>query len=172
MTSPTQPIDIAQLEAGQFDRALHIINAAAQWYASFLPPQERSAPEMNRAQFMDEAVRMHWYGAFCHGALIGVMGLEPKFDAYLIRHAYVAQDAQRAGVGSILLAHLESQCPAGALLIAGTYAANTRAEGLFVKSGYRRSHDPATRLKRYYTISAERFQSSLTYEKRLPVARA
>jgi len=160
--------DIRPLKSTDAEAATQVINAAAQWYASFLPPEEWTAPEMTTAQWLAEAERMRWYGYWRTGALLGVMGLEPRLDAFLIRHAYVDPACQRGGVGSDLLTYLEAQCPASARLIAGTYAANSRAARLFARYGYRQSADPDAVLRRYYDIPAARRHTSITFEKRLP----
>ncbi len=56
--------------------AVTVINAAAEWYAEFLPASEVSEPEMTLDGWAEEARRMTWYGAFDTGILVGVVGLE------------------------------------------------------------------------------------------------
>jgi hypothetical protein len=70
---------------------------------------------------------MTWYGAFAANALVAVMGLEYVRDVALLRHAYVRPEWQRAGVGSRLREHLESQVRGVGWIIVGTYEANGKA---------------------------------------------
>jgi GNAT superfamily N-acetyltransferase len=144
--------------------ALDVINRAAQWYREFLPPAELHSPEMTPAQWDAEAARMAWYGAFATQALVGVMGLERKMDAALVRHAYVLPDVQRQGVGAALLAHVEQAADCSRMIV-GTYAANHKARALFERSGYTLSPDCVAVLRRYYAIPEDRLLASVTYEK-------
>lgn len=154
-----RPLSVADREA-----ALEVINRAAQWYSDFLPATELHSPEMTEAQFDAEAARMTWFGAYTPHGLVGVMGLERKADAALVRHGYVLPEWQRRGVGAALLAHLE-QAAAPARVIVGTYAANHKARALLEKSGYTLSPDSTAVLRRYYAIPEDRLFASVTYEK-------
>jgi GNAT superfamily N-acetyltransferase len=148
--------------------AVEVINAAAEWYREFLPPEEIHGPEMTLAEWEAEAERMTWFGAFVAAELVGVMGLEPIADVALLRHAYVLPDRQREGIGSLLLEHVERQAGDDVVrLIAGTYAANHKARSLLTGRGYRLSPDPAEVLGRYYAIPRDRFEGSVTFEKEL-----
>lgn len=152
-----------ELADGDADRAVAIINAAAAWYATFLPAHEWQPPEMTTAQWHQESRRMRWFGALRGDLLCAVMGLEPKLDAALVRHAYVAPACQRQGIGAALLTHVEGQAPAGtAQLIAGTYAFNAPARAMFSRHGYLLAEDSAAVLRRYYDIPEERLRSSVT----------
>jgi GNAT superfamily N-acetyltransferase len=157
-------ISIRPLAAADREAALEVINRAALWYREFLPPGELHTPEITPPQWDMEAARMTWFGAFGPPGLVGVMGLEPKDDAALLRHAYVLPEWQRHGVGATLLAHVE-QAAAPARLIVGTYAANHKARALLEKAGYRLSPDSAAVLRRYYVIPEDRLLASVTYEK-------
>jgi GNAT superfamily N-acetyltransferase len=160
-------ISIRPLTAAGRESALEVINRAALWYREFLPPDELHSPEMTPAQWDAEAARMTWFGAFGPDGLVGVMGLERKDDAALVRHGYVLPEWQRHGVGAALLAHLE-QAAAPARVIVGTYAANHKARALLEKSGYAQSPDSAAVLRRYYAIPEDRLLASVTYEKPRP----
>jgi GNAT superfamily N-acetyltransferase len=145
--------------------ALEVINTAARWYREFLPPEEVHDPEMTDAQFEAEARRMTWYGAFAGEALVGVMGLEYRGDAALLRHAYVLPGGQRQGVGTRLREHLEAEVRGVSRLIVGTYRGNFKARAALEKAGYRLSSDPEAVLRAYYTIPEDRLKGSVTYEK-------
>jgi GNAT superfamily N-acetyltransferase len=157
-------IDIRPLAAADRDAALAVINRAALWYREFLPPDDVHSPEMTPGQFDAEGRRVTWFGAFASDGLVGVMGLERKDDAALVRHGYVLPEWQRRGVGAALLAHLE-RAAAPARVIVGTYAANHKARALLEKSGYTLSPDSKAVLRRYYAIPEDRLLASVTYEK-------
>jgi GNAT superfamily N-acetyltransferase len=157
-------LSIRLLTPADRDAALDVINRAALWYREFLPTGEFHSPEMTPAQWDAEAARMVWHGAFDTHALVGVMGLERKADAALVRHGYVLPDWQRRGVGAALLTHLE-RAALPARIIVGTYAANHKARALLEKSGYTLSPDSAAVLRRYYAIPEDRLLASVTYEK-------
>jgi GNAT superfamily N-acetyltransferase len=145
--------------------AVTVINAAAEWYREFLPPDEPHNPEMTDDEWETEARRMTWYGAFEGNALVGVMGLEYAGDAALFRHAYVAPGYQRQGVASMLHGYVESQVRNVERIIVGTYAANYKARRALEKGGYRLSTDSEAVLRTYYDIPEDRLKSSVTYEK-------
>jgi RimJ/RimL family protein N-acetyltransferase len=152
------------LTAADRAAALAVINEAAHWYAEFLPPEALHGPEMTAEDFDAEGRRMTWYGAFVHGELVAVMGLEHVKDVALIRHGYVPPAWQRRGVGSALLSHLEEQARAERIII-GTYAANYKARAALDKAGYRLSDDSEPVLRSYFAIPEDRLKTSVTYEK-------
>jgi GNAT superfamily N-acetyltransferase len=142
-----------------------VINIAAEWYREFLDTDEVHEPEMTLEEWLAEAGRMTWYGAFESDDLVAVMGLEYVSDVALFRHAYVLPHRQRQGVGSLLLDHLERQIHGVERIIVGTYAANYKARHILERFGYRLSADPEATLRDYYDIPEDRLQSSVTYEK-------
>jgi GNAT superfamily N-acetyltransferase len=159
------PLEIRTLDAHARESALEVINRAAQWYAQFLPPEQLHSPEMTAAQWDAEARRMIWYGAYLGGSLVGVMGLEPKGDAALIRHGYVLPEHQRSGLGGALLAHLERAAGNAQRVIIGTYAANYKARASLEKGGYRLCADSQAVLARYFALPPDRARASVAYEK-------
>jgi GNAT superfamily N-acetyltransferase len=160
-------LSIRALAARDGDAAVVVINTAAEWYREFLGTDEIHEPEMTLDEWLAEARRMTWYGAFEGDDLVAVMGLEYVSDVALIRHAYVLPRRQRQGVASLLHDHLERQIHGVERVIVGTYAANYKARHAFERFGYRLSPDPEVVLRRYYQIPQDRLQSSVTYEKRL-----
>lgn len=156
-------MNIIELGVADAAQAVAVINAAALWYATIVPPDEWQPPEMTAAQWHGEARRMRWFGVREGEALRAVIGIEPVLDAALIRHAYVAPESQRRGMGAALLRHAEGYAgPAARCFIAGTYARNTRAQALFAAHGYRLSLDSETVLRTYYRIPEARLRSSVT----------
>jgi GNAT superfamily N-acetyltransferase len=161
------PLTFRSLQPGDHADALTIVNTAARWYREFLPPDEAHEPEMTPEQWLAEAWRMTWFGAYLNGTLVGVMGLEPKGDVALIRHGYVLPEHQRQGVGAALLRHLEVEAGAVERIIVGTYAANHKARAMLERNGYRLSDDSEAVLRQYYAIPEDRLRSSVTYEQTL-----
>ncbi len=153
------------LEEADGPAAVAVINAAADWYREFLPPEEIHGPEMTLEAWATEARRLVWFGAFDGDDLVGVMGLEYVLDAALFRHAYVLPERQRQGVAALLHNHLESHVRGVDRIVVGTYAANYKARAALEKAGYRRSSDSQAVLRRYYDIPEDRLASSVTYEK-------
>ena len=158
---------VTTLGASDGHAAVTVINAAAEWYAEFLPLSEVHEPEMTLEDWTEEARRMTWYGAFDDVDLVAVMGLEYAGDAALVRHAYVLPDRQRQGIAGVLLTRVEREAADVDKIIVGTYAANYKARAAFEKAGYQPSPDPEAVLRCYYDISEDRLRSSVTYEKPL-----
>jgi len=160
-------VTLRTLDAADAAAAVAVINAAAAWYAEFLPPAEVEGPEMTLESFHEESRRITWYGAFTADQLVGVMGLEYVADVALLRHAYVLPAWQRRGIAARLHGYIEPQITGVTRIIIGTYEANYQARGALEKGGYRLSHDSGAVLRRYYDIPEERLNSSVTYEKDL-----
>ena len=161
---------IRELTSGDRNRAVEVINTAAEWYREFLPPEEIHSPEMDEAAWEAERRRMTWWGAFIDGELAGVIGSEPAGQAVLLRHAYILPRHQRRGVASALVEHIEERLqkqPDDRRLVVGTYAANYKARGHLEKSGFRLAEDPETALRTYYDIPEDRLRASVVYEKPL-----
>jgi amino-acid N-acetyltransferase len=68
------------------------------------------------------------------GGLAGVVGLEPRGRAALLRSLAVRADRRGSGVGAELLAHAESQ--ARAFEVEALYLLTTTAERFFAARGY------------------------------------
>jgi GNAT superfamily N-acetyltransferase len=157
---------IRELTRADGPAAVGVVNTAAAWYAEFLPAAEVAEPEMTLADWLGEAERMTWIGAFVGEELVGVIGLEYVHDAVLFRHAYVLPGYQRQGVGTSLYQHSERLIRGADLMIAGTYAANHQARTGLEKAGFVLSRDSEAVLRKYYDIPEERLLTSVTYEKR------
>ena len=164
-------LSVRTLEQADGPAAVSVINAAAAWYAEFLPAEELEEPEMTVASWEEEASRMTWYGAFAGDDLVGVMGREYVEDVALLRHAYVLPTWQRQGVAARLHGFIEPQVADVAKIIIGTYEANYQARGALEKGGYQLSSDSEAVLRRYYRIPEDRLRTSVTYEKSLGAGR-
>lgn len=157
---------IRELSFNDRNAAVAVINEAAEWYREFLPEDHQRAQEMTADEFDAEAERMTWYGAFQHGTLIGVAGLEPAGEVALFRHAYVLPSKQHSGVGTLLLEHLERMSPRTNVIV-GTYIKNVKARSMLEKYGYHLAADSESVLRQYYEIPEDRLQTSVVYEKKL-----
>jgi GNAT superfamily N-acetyltransferase len=158
-------VEIRTLAASDGPAAVALINAAAEWYAEFLPAAEVHEPEMTLELWEREAGRMTWHGAFEAADLVAVMGLEPAGDVALLRHAYVLPGRQREGFATLLREHLERKASGVDRVIVGTYGANYKARSALEKAGYRLSSDSEAVLRRYFDIPEDRLNTSVTYEK-------
>jgi RimJ/RimL family protein N-acetyltransferase len=160
----TTDLDIRLIDSEHGLEAVDVINAAAAWYAEFLPPGEFDGNEMNLEHWLAEGHRLTWYGAFRGEALVGVMGLEHVQDVALFRHAYVLPSEQRSGVAAALQARLVSDLRPVERVLVGTYVANHKARGALEKGGFRLVADSEAELRRYWDIPEHRLASSLVYE--------
>ena len=106
------------------DRAaiIAIINAAADAYRGIIPADQWHEPYMPSDELDREiAAGVAFWGYAEHGALQGVIGLQPVRDVDLIRHVYVLPGTQRRGIGSRLLQALRNMSTKQMLV--GTWAA-------------------------------------------------
>jgi GNAT superfamily N-acetyltransferase len=95
------------------------------------------------------------------GELVGVMGIQHVGDVDLIRHAYVAPEHQRRGVGSALLEQLAR--PSGRPVLVGTWAAAEWAIRFYERHGFELvpPERAAQLLGRHWRISARQAEASV-----------
>ena len=93
--------------------------------------------------------------------LVAVMGIQPVQDVTLIRHAYVRTQAQKRGIGSLLLSELRAQTQ-GPVLI-GTWAAAVWAIRFYEKHGFRMvdAQEKDRLLKKYWTVPERQIATSV-----------
>lgn len=155
-------LQIRKSRAADLPAMLALINDAAQayrgvipadcWHEPYLPAQELEA------EIADGIV-------FCvaqeGGRLLGVMGLQDKADVALVRHAYVARSAQRKGIGTKLLHHLEGLTDKPVLI--GTWAAAAWAIRFYRRNGYAvvSNSDKEILLRKYWSIPARQIETSV-----------
>ena len=148
-------LSIRACGAGDIARILEIVNGAAFAYRGAIPADCWHEPYMTRDALEREmADGVSFLGAEDDGALIGVMGIQHVLDVDLIRHAYVAPEAQRRGVGGLLMERLLSG-RAGQVLV-GTWADATWAIAFYERHGFALVGDPQRQqlLDKYWTIPA------------------
>ena len=146
---------------------LAIVNAAAEAYRGVIPADRWHDPYMPAQELDDEiAAGVVFWGAERDGRLAGVMGIQHVRGVQLIRHAYVAPEAQGTGVGRALLEHLAAT--ADAPLLVGTWAAATWAIRFYERNGFAlvspRRKDEL--LRAYWDIPERQVQTSVVLELR------
>jgi GNAT superfamily N-acetyltransferase len=147
---------------------LAIVNAAAEAYRGVIPADRWHEPYMP-AQELDEemAAGVEFWGYQAGGELVGVMGIQPVRDVYLIRHAYVAPEAQRRGIGGALLEHLLAEID-GRVLV-GTWAAAQWAVDFYLGHGFAQAGPELTAqlLREYWSIPERQIATSVVLERKL-----
>jgi N-acetylglutamate synthase-like GNAT family acetyltransferase len=141
---------------------LALINAAAERYRGVIPDDCFGEPYMSAEELAHEIdAGVGFWGVERDGRLLGVMGAQPVKDVVLIRHAYVAPDAQGTGVGSRLLAHLLEGVDRPVLV--GTWAAADWAVRFYEGRGFERvaQREIAPLLRRYWNISDRQVETSV-----------
>lgn len=93
--------------------------------------------------------------------LVGVMGIQDKGEVALVRHAYVAPGAQRSGVGTKLLHHVEGLTDKPILI--GTWADASWAIEFYRRNGFTvvSSSDKDRLLQTYWSIVARQVETSV-----------
>jgi len=146
----------------EHERIFAIINAAAEAYRGAIPEDCWHEPYMSREELEREiAAGVQFWGYDEDGELIGVMGIEPVKDVDLIRHAYVLPGNQGKGIGTQLLAHLESRTARPILI--GTWKDATWAIRFYQRHGYRLVSDEETPslLRKYWRIPDRQVETSV-----------
>ena len=163
---------IRQLGAAEREAARAVINAAAQAYRGVIPADLWREPYMP-AQEIEAAIAdgIEFWGAAPGGHLIGVMGIQDKGEVTLIRHAYVAPAAQRAGVGTGLLRHVLGLTRKPVLI--GTWAAASWAIAFYRRNGFAQvaERDAHVLLQRYWSVPARQIETSVVLADRRWFAR-
>ncbi|HML09206.1 MAG TPA: GNAT family N-acetyltransferase [Xanthobacteraceae bacterium] len=146
------------------DRAtiLAIINAAAEAYRGVIPPDRWHEPYMRRDELANEiAAGVTFWGLENAGTLVGVMGLQPRREVDLIRHAYVLPGSQGRGFGGELLRFLRQQSPRRMLV--GTWDAAEWAIRFYRRHGFELVSPVAKTvlLKTYWSIPEQQIETSV-----------
>jgi N-acetylglutamate synthase-like GNAT family acetyltransferase len=141
---------------------LAIINAAAQAYRGVIPPDRWHDPYMPADELEKEiADGILFWVAEEGGKLLAVMGMQDKGEVALVRHAYVAPTAQRKGLGTSLLRHVQSLSDKPVLI--GTWADASWAIDFYLRNGF--TLVPKARkeflLRRYWSIPARQIETSV-----------
>lgn len=153
---------IRKCTESDFETIFLIINDGAQAYRGIIPNDRWHEPYMPMEQLRHEIEDdVIFWGLEHDGKLLGVMGIQDKGDVTLIRHAYVRRRAQKRGIGTRLLRHLE-RLTEKAILI-GTWADATWAISFYEKNGYTLvSEEEKNRLlRKYWSIPERQVETSV-----------
>jgi len=114
---------------------LEIVNGAAEAYRGVIPDDCWHEPYMTSRELDAEiAAGVRFWVYELDDTPLGVMGVQPKADVDLIRHAYVRPGNQRRGIGGELLRHLQAM--AERRLLVGTWAAADWAIDFYRRHGF------------------------------------
>jgi GNAT superfamily N-acetyltransferase len=145
---------------------LAIINDAARAYRGVIPADRWHEPYMPASALEKEVSDgvVFWLAEQGRG-VAGVMGVQDRGEVSLVRHAYVASTAQRTGVGTKLLRHVESLVDKPILI--GTWAAAWWAIEFYQRNGYALVTDEEKErlLRKYWSIPARQIETSVVLAK-------
>ena len=93
--------------------------------------------------------------------IMGVMGIQPKGDVTLIRHAYVRTTKRNTGIGSQLLQYLLEQ--SGTPVLIGTWSAAAWAISFYQRHGFRLlgRQEAMSVLPKYWNIPERQIETSV-----------
>src|SRR6267142_3540068 len=153
---------IRKFREADFDAALEIVNDAAQAYRGVIPADRWREPYMPACELAEEiAGGVVFWVAELDGRLLGVMGIQDKGAVALVRHAYVAPNIQRKGVGTRLLHHVEGLVDKPILI--GTWADASWAIEFYRRNGFSvvPSNHKERLLRTYWSIPARQIETSV-----------
>ena len=153
---------IRAFEPTDLEAVYEIINDSAQAYKGVIPADRWHEPYMSWGE-LNEQIQdgIHFWCYEEEGLLLGVMGIQPKDDVTLIRHAYVRSRARNAGIGGKLLAHL-CQITTTPILI-GTWADASWAIQFYERHGFTlvTGLEKDRLLKKYWKIPERQVDTSV-----------
>lgn len=150
---------------------LAIVNDAARAYRGVIPADRWHDPYMSADELAREiAAGVAFWVAEEDGRVVGVMGIQDKGDVALVRHAYVASNLQKKGVGTTLLRHVEGLTSKPILI--GTWASASWAIDFYRRNGYTvvSDQDKDRLLRTYWSIPARQVETSVVLADRRWVA--
>ena len=126
---------ITKCKDEDFNEIYEIINDASIAYKGIIPADRWHEPYMPKQELekqIEEAVKFWKYTE--DEKILGVMGIQFKEGATLIRHAYVRTTERHKGIGSKLLNHLITMSATPILI--GTWADAKWAIDFYLKHGF------------------------------------
>jgi len=155
-------VEIRKSREADLPAMLAIINDAAQAYRGVIPPDRWHEPYMPAAELAAEIADgvVFWVAQEAE-RLLGVMGIQDKGEVALVRHAYVAPAAQKTGIGTRLLKHVEGLAKKPVLV--GTWAAASWAIEFYRQNGFSVvPEDEKNRLlRKYWSIPERQVETSV-----------
>jgi len=141
---------------------LAIVNDAAHAYRGVIPTDRWRDPYMSPDELENEiAAGVIFWVAEEKQRLLGVMGIQDKGEVALVRHAYIAPSAQRKGMGTRLLHHVEGL--SGKPVLVGTWADASWAIKFYRRNGYTvvSEKDRQSLLQKYWSIPQRQIETSI-----------
>ena len=141
---------------------LAIVNAAAEAYRGVIPADRWREPYMDARELDAEiAAGVAFWGYEADDVLIAAIGIQPRGDVDLIRHAYVLPGHQGRGVGGAVLHHVR-RLSARRMLV-GTWAAADWAISFYRRHGFElvSAERTTTLLQAYWTIPDRQVETSV-----------
>lgn len=118
-----------------FNTIYAIINDASIAYKGIIPSDRWKEPYMSVEELRTQIIEGVEFWKYEEGnEILGVMGIQFKFDVTLIRHAYVRTAARQKGIGGKLLKHLTNMTETPILI--GTWADAFWAISFYTKHGF------------------------------------
>jgi len=154
---------IRRLLERDLDSILEVINDAAQVYKGVIPNDRWKEPYMSAKELREEIDSgVDFVGLEEEGIIIGVMGIQEVKEITLIRHAHVATQYQRRGVGEKLLQYLIDLAKGREILV-GTWKAASWAIQFYEKHGFTlvSSHEKDGLLRKHWNIPERQVQNSV-----------
>ncbi|MFM9879482.1 MAG: GNAT family N-acetyltransferase [Burkholderiaceae bacterium] len=144
-----------------FAEMLCVINAAAQAYRGVIPDDRWHEPYMPERELLDEIRNGIVFWVAEEASLLGVMGIQDKGAVALVRHAYVAPQEQRKGVGVSLLRHVQKLTEKPILI--GTWADASWAIDFYRGNGFTvvPEEDKNKLLRTYWSIPDRQIETSV-----------
>lgn len=155
-------MQIRKSTASDFEAILAIVNDAAQAYRGVIPIDRWREPYMSADELAKEiADGVIFWVVEDDGRLSGVMGIQDKEDVALVRHAYTATTAQRKGIGTKLLRHVETLT--GKPILIGTWADASWAIEFYRGNGFTVVSERVKNdlLRKYWSIPARQIETSV-----------
>jgi N-acetylglutamate synthase-like GNAT family acetyltransferase len=155
-------VSIRNSRAADHPAILAIVNDAAQAYRGVIPADRWQEPYMPAEELASEiADGVVFWLAEADGRIAGVMGIQDKGEVALVRHAYVAPSAQRKGVGTKLLHHVQTLAAKPVML--GTWAAASWAIDFYLRNGFLLVPPPHkdALLRKYWSIPERQIETSV-----------
>ena len=145
-----------------FNEIYEIINDASIAYKGIIPADRWHEPYMPKEELekqIGEAVEFWKYTE--DEEILGVMGIQFKEGATLIRHAYVRTIERKKGIGSQLLNHLTSISETPVLI--GTWADAKWAIDFYLKHGFRvlEEEEKNSLLCKYWSVPVRQVETSV-----------
>ncbi|MGH8706975.1 MAG: GNAT family N-acetyltransferase [Burkholderiales bacterium] len=154
--------NVRKSRAADLPAMLAIINAAAQAYRGVIPADCWHEPYMPAEELGAQIVDgITFWVAEENAGLLGVMGIQDKGEVALVRHAYVTPSAQKKGIGTRLLRHVQGLTQKPVLI--GTWAAASWAIEFYRRNGFIvvPKADKDALLQKYWSIPARQVETSV-----------